>query len=234
MFTDITSKLELDVMQSAELHEAVELAQQYKMPAMVVHPELAGFASIARGSAQGKFKIIVPVDWPKGDKHGMAKMQGMAIEALSQDGFEILASATGVNSIHSELAAITDFIHKHLSQLHEVRIVLGVFNRTEAQVNAICEAIKGIPTPTIIRTDHNLRLQQSKANTEKQKELIESLHSKVSAPIKISGNINSLNIVRGCTGATRYAVGLRELKNIIRDLKKQEQQRQAELEKARA
>ena len=214
-----TTKLEIDVMQMSELSEAIDLSIQYHMPALVVHPDLAAEANLGRGMRQGRFKIIVPVDWPKGDKFGMAKMQGMRIEALSQDGFEIIVSnKKNASDIKNELLAIDKFIRNQLPPHIEIRVVLETFTRELDEIARICDVLREVPAPSYVRVDHHIRIQQAKANAKKHKDLVDFVREHTAIPIKLSGNLNTLKIVQSCDPA-RYAVGLKEAKSIIKEVR---------------
>ena len=86
----VISKLEIDVMNMNEVTEASQYALKYKLPAIVVHPGLSSEAIIARDRAGGKYNIITPIDWPKGEIFGMNKMRGLYTDNLEADGFEIM------------------------------------------------------------------------------------------------------------------------------------------------
>lgn len=220
MIHAITTKLEIDIMQGTELTDALEMAFIHLMPSVVVHPDLVTDAVIQRTVKQGRFKIIVPVDWPKGDKKGVFKFQGMQVDALSQDGFEILVSAsTNRSLIKDELKQIDSFIKDHMPPTTEIRVVIGVLNRDPEVWETICDVLKEVPAPTLIRTDHTLRIQQAKANTQVHCDTIEAIKRHTKRPIKISGNISSLKVLATCP-ANKYAVNLKQAQGIIAELRK--------------
>ena len=126
MLNAITTHLEIDVMQAMELEAAMNMAQAHKVPALVVHQDLVATAIVMRSIKRAQFKIITPIDWPRGDVYGMAKMTGLTHDALSSDGFEIMLTAKEhINEIKAEAKAITEFIKQHLSTICEIRFVLG-------------------------------------------------------------------------------------------------------------
>lgn len=218
----ILNKLEIDVMQASELGEASELAHKHHLPALVIHPGLASDGHIARGRVRGKFKIIVPVDWPKGENFGMNKMQGLSIDALEADGFEILLTPnkTAIET-RNEAKAITEFIRQHVSQTAEVRFVLGSHTRDVEQVSKLSDGLTKIPTPTYIRNDTHLKLQISKANPEVHNAISELILSHVRAPLKICGNIVDIRTMAECKNIARFGVNLLQAKNIIKEFKQQ-------------
>lgn len=220
MLHGLTTKLELDVMIATELRESVELAFEHKMPAMVVHPDLVQDAVMFRGLRQGRFKIIVPVDWTKGDRRGLQKFQGMSVESLSQDGFEILLTPTSsVNEAKTEMSNISKFLRDFYPSTIECRYVLDASSLEPNIWQAMCDGMQGTPAPQLVRTDRNLRLQQSKTSVQAHTSLIESITARTGAKIKLCGNISTVRIVTSCK-AERFGVNRKQLDNIITDIKK--------------
>lgn len=218
----IYGKLEIDVMQVNELHEAVETAYKYSLPALVVHHGLSSEAIIAKNRAGAKFKIITPIDWPKGEVFGTTKLRGLTTDALEADGFEILLTPNKtVNETKNEAIAITDFIRRHIGQQVEIRFVLGCHTKSEEEIAKICQGLVGVRTPAMLRTDTQIKLQVSKANVNEHNRNIATIQSIVKTPIKVSGNINNLKCVTECDAATRFAVSLIQAKTIIKEFKSQ-------------
>lgn len=217
--SNIMRLLEIDIMQSNEINEAYDLVTKHKMPAVVVHQDLINDAIVARSIKQGRFKILTPIDWPKGEKDGMAKMQSMKVEALNTDGYEILLSFDDhKDNIKREIQQLSNFIRNELSQLSEVRFVIDVFNRDIEYIKRVVEALKDCPKPSIIRNDHNTRIQQSKANVKTHMEMIEVLQKNSHLSIKISGNVQ-VKTITSCQRASRFAVNLRQAQGILKDVK---------------
>lgn len=218
----IFNRLELDVMQANELSDSIELAMKHNFPAIVVHPGLSSDAIRMRGRFGGRFRIITPVDWPKGDNFGSIKMRGLSTDALEADGFEIcLTGGKDEGATRNEAKALTEFIRRHIGELVEVRFVLGAFLRDEANILSMCRGLVGVRVPTFIRTDTQLKLQVSKANTEAHNLLMDSIRGIIRAPIKISGNITSVRSVTGSPDASRFAVNLAQARGIIKEFTQQ-------------
>lgn len=216
------NRLEIDVMQANELMEAAQLTVKHKLPAMIVHPDLSSEAFIARGQLGGKFKLITPVDWPKGAIFGMNKMRGLSTDALEVEGFEILLTGgMNVTETRNEAKVLSEFIKQHLSEQHEIRFVIGTQIRDEENVKTICEALKGIRTPAYIRNDTQLKLQVSKANSDVHNGTMEMIADIIRVPIKISGNINGFRVLTSCQGASRFGVSLLQAKAIIKEFQQQ-------------
>lgn len=219
-------------MQANELDQAIQLACQHSMPAVVVHPQLVAQALVAKGRRRGQFKIITTVDWPRGEVYGMNKLRGMTIDGMQMDGFEIMLTAGRSEAeTRNEAKSLTDFIRNHLSPIAEIRFVLGTLMRSEEDVLRICRVMKDVPAPALIRTDHHLKAQVTKANAKTHVALMQKLRTVTAHQLKLSGNIDSVRTIAGCLhvpaasgggpGASRFAVNLQQAQAIIRDLQQQ-------------
>ncbi len=218
----IFNRLELDVMQANELKESVELAFKYKFPAIVVHPGLASDALRARGAVRGQFKIITPVDWPKGDNFGNIKFRGLSMDAIEADGFEImLTGGKTEGDTRNEAKALTDFVKKQISEQTEVRFVLGTYMRDEENILALCRGLLHIRTPAVVRLDTQLKLQVSKGNTDEHNRFVAMVRSVVQVPVKVVGNVTGVRSVTGCPNAARYGVNLLQARTIIKEFQQQ-------------
>ena len=222
--TALFNNIEIDVMQSNELADVVELAVKYAIPSIVVHPEISADALLQRIKWQGKFKILTPVDWPKGECYGDTKLRGLTIDSLNCDGFEFLLTG-GRSQIdcQNEMSALTNFVRNHISPIVEIRFVLGAHHSDENVVD-ICKAMKSVPSPSCLRTNHQLKLQVSKANPDTHNEMINKIKEIISVPIKISGNIKDIKSMMLCQDAVKYAVSLAQIKNIIKEVQRQPDQ----------
>jgi hypothetical protein len=218
----VFSKLEIDIMQAHEIMEAANLLVKYNLPAMVVHPNLSGDAMIARSKVGGRYKIITPVDWSKGDTFGDKKLRGLSIDSIETDGFEILLTA-GVSETdtRNEARVLTEFIKHRIGELIEVRFVLGTTLRASDQIEVLCKGLLDIRTPSMIRTDVMTKTQTSKANTEEHNKAIKLVKSFINAPIKLSGNFNAMKSIAGCSEAARFAVSITQAKAIIKEFNNQ-------------
>lgn len=221
----VLNKLEIDVMQANELYEAVRLTVKHKLPAMVVHQDLAGEAYIARGQTGGQFKLITPIDWPKGNIFGMQKMRGLSTDALEVEGFEILITG-GMKMVETrnEVKALTEFVKTYLDEIVEIRFVLGTQIRDEENIKNICEALLDVRMPAYIRNDTQLKLQVSKANPDIHNDTMEMINDTIRIPMKISGNVNGVRTITSCLGASRFAVSLLQAKTIIKEFNQQPDQ----------
>jgi hypothetical protein len=214
----LSTRLEIDVLQAKELEEAAELAAYHIMPAMVVHQELIQSALFMRVRKQGKYKIIVPIDWPKGNNQGVAKFRDVPVHILEQEGYEILLSpAKSDDHAFKELKAISDLV-RYFSGSSELRFCLDTLGRPEKEWLPYCKMLSKIVAPDLIRTDHNTSFQQSKANVAAHTEIVTKIEAMTPRPIKLSGNIHSLKTMLKFKTA-RFGVSLKQAKDILQELK---------------
>jgi hypothetical protein len=217
MSIDITTKLEIDVMQGNEILESFEMAHKYRMPAIVIHPSLSSDALVCRGRMKGNYKIITPVDWPKGEAFATEKFKGLSLDSLDTDGFEIfLSPKKNPDDIKKEISACTDFLKKFMGELFEIRFVVGTRTKDEALLKNIYEAFVHIKNPNMIRDDITLKTQNYKANPDIHNAFMDSVKVAISCPMKVSGNIDNLDIISKCPSSKRFGVSLQQAKSIIR------------------
>lgn len=223
MTGSVLNKLELDVMQINELLDASEIVSKYKMPAMVVHPNLAAEAMAARMRVKGRYKIIIPIDWPKGENYGNIKFRGVSKSALECDGFEIYLTPNKTeNDIKNEAKALTEFIKAHLGDYVEVRFVIGNLSKNKDDIISMCKGLLAVRSPTLIRSDVSLKLQQNKANTDVHNDFCDTVNtSGFHCPIKLSGNMNNLRSITSAPNVLRYAAGVQQAKIIIKEYTQQ-------------
>lgn len=219
----VINKLEIDVTQATEVQEATMFAAKHKLPALVVHPSLALDAIFARGRAGGKYKIITPIDWPKGENFGMLKMRGLDLHALDTDGYEILLTPNKTEiETRNEISVLTNFIRNHLSTTVEIRFVIGslVHENAIAKMNGLLKN----PMPSFIRNDIHTKIQASKANFEIHQETHKEMMQIVKTPVKLSGNINSKKMYQDCSFAQRFGVNLSQARAVLKDFNSQDNQ----------
>lgn len=228
----VYSKLEIDVMQLNEVQDAVHLAIKHKIPSLVVHQSLSGDAIMTRSKMGGKFKIITPVDWPKGEIFGDLKLRGLSFDSIETDGFEILLTAgKSETDTRNEARVLTEFLKGRIGDHVQVRFVLGSSFRSYEQIENICKGLVGTRTPALIRTDIQLKTQINKANPDEHNKLIKMIASHINVPVKLSGNINTLKSITSCLDASKYAVNLLQAKAIIKELQTQKNEPEAISEK---
>lgn len=215
----ILTRLEIDVMQQNELFEAMELAFKYNLPAIVVNQVIFADAIIAKIRMGARFKVITPIDWPRGENFGTIKLRGALAESLDTDGFEFMLTPNkNETETANEANAITEFIRQRFPPHVEIRFVLNTLQITPENLEAMCRGLSKVRTPNFIRTDINLKLQQNRANPEIHNALIETIKKNgVAFPLKLCGNFNTLKSTMECDNAARFAVGLSQAKVIIKE-----------------
>jgi hypothetical protein len=217
-FDSKVSRLEIDVLQLNELKDASELSVKFKLPAMVVHTQLVREALLVRGRSQGIYKIIVPVDWPKGENYGLTKLRGLPIDSMTVEGFEFMLTPNkSVLETVNEYNAIMKFVKEYLGDQIDIRFVIPVTSITDTNFDDMCSAFVGLRTPNLIRLDNVTKIQLSKASPDIHNVNIERVRSKVGYPIKISGNITSFQHITNCAGASKFAVCLQQAKVITKE-----------------
>jgi len=214
----ILNRLELDIMQANEIREGVELAFKYNFPAVVIHPNLAGDLIRARGAVRGRFKIIMPVDWPDGVNNGIAKMRGLGIDQMEADGFEVALGHHDEGAIRRDAADLTEFLKTQIGRDQpEVRFVLGVYNRSDDSILQVCRGLTGVRTPALLRLDTKLKLQVNKANTDEHNRIASLIRSVLPTPIKVVGNVNGVRNITACKDANRFGVNLLQARTIVKE-----------------
>ncbi len=218
LYNSKVSRLEIDVFQSNELRDASELSVKYKLPAIIVHPQLIQEALLTRARCQGTFKIIAPVDSPKGEKYNLLKLRDLPIDAMSIDGYEfIITPNKSTAETALELRNLNKFVKDYLGTTIEIRFVILSSSISDINFNNIVDALVGLQTPNYIRTDFGIKQQNSKVSLELHNAYAARIKSKVGFPIKISGNLTSFDQIDTCPGATRFAVGLQQAKVITKE-----------------
>ena len=213
---DLISKLEIDVLQHNELSEAVELAIKNGLPSLVIHPNLIPDAIVLRGITRSSFKIIAPIDWPKGDVLGYSKFKGMTTDVLESEGFEFAINAQMPESVIAEqIGGLTELVKTKLSATAEVRFVLSS-ERTEEEVQKFANGLKDARTPAFVRNDILTKNQQSKANANAHNKFADTIKNAINVPIKISGNLNNYKTLSELVFA-RFGVNLQQAKTIIKE-----------------
>lgn len=212
-------KVELDVMKQNQLAEASDFCAKHKCPTMVVAPDLVTNATVSRSLVRGSYKVLTTVDWPKGTQFLSDKFRGLPSEALNADGFEILLTPTKRVGANKEIKFLSDFFKEHFPPTIEFRFVLGWYDqeRTTEHFAAMCEAMKLIPNPSMIRTTHLTKVQASEGLPEAHDELIKFITSIKPVPVKISGNVN-MHVRSKCKRAERFACTLDQAVQLQKEL----------------
>lgn len=225
MINAITTKIELDVFSASDVIRACQLAVKHKIPCLVVHPELVEQVQFERIKCGGDFKIIAPVDWPKGDVRGSLKLRGVNKASLSSDGFEILLShGISVNESKSEVKALLGFVEQYVSRFFDVRFVLKSINEDSSFVN-VCSAIADVGSSVIVRSDCRIKAQSSKANFKAHSGIVKKISSVCPYRIKLSGNVD-LKLIEQCISNNlsiyRFAMSVQQFDSFISSIQSQD------------
>lgn len=216
---ELLTRIEIDVFQGNEILESFELAHKYRLPAIIVHPSLSSDALVCRGRSKGKYKIITPVDWPKGEVFSTDKFKGLSLDSLETDGFEIYISPKKQKGdIRKEINSCTEFLKKFIGELCEIRFVIGTRTKDEADLASAYEAFRDLKTPTLIRDDITLKTQNYKANPAIHSAFITNMSQFLKCPIKVSGNLDCIEDLLACEPAKRFGASLQQTKGIIRSI----------------
>jgi len=211
-------KIELDINKPQIVRPASEFAVKNRCPAVVTIPELISHAAISRGVLNGNYKILSTVDWPKGNRSLFDKFRGMPSEALAADGFEILLSQLPRNDAIKEVRFLSQFLKDNFPPTIEIRFVYG-FGMPDRKIELFkdyCEALKFIPTPTLVRTTPLTKVPASSGSIEAHQNNIDLIRSLRDVPVKISGNIN-LKILSGCKAA-RYGCSFEQARLLFNEI----------------
>ena len=211
----IPHKLEIDVLQVSDVEEAAQLSYKYGFPAMIVHGSIINDALVARGKIKGKYKIITPIDWPKGEKSGSLKFRDAVAEIFETDGFEIMLSDEITGHINAEVTQIVNFIRTNLGEHIDIRFVLGAYTRPNYA--DICAGLKNCRLPNFLRLDIPTKGQVTKCNSDTHNQIISDIDKILSIPIKAAGNINNTTTIKN-VNASRFAVNLVQARSIIKEM----------------
>jgi hypothetical protein len=209
------AKLELDCFQMSEMLECMEFAAKHNLPAVVVHQGLSSDALILRNKVRGKFKVVVPIDWPKGDHFGNLKFRGLTIDSLEGDAFEIVMSpGKSIIEMKNEARVCTDFIRTYLGSTQEIRFVIPTNKTDVAAIGELAGLFTGIRNPAFVRFGFAHKAPVHKINRVYNTEIRKKLFEAVGSPIKMCGNIQTIEDVDSI-GAARYGVSLAFAKAIV-------------------
>jgi deoxyribose-phosphate aldolase len=224
MINAITTHLELDIDKSQDLDQAFQLAGIHKLPAIIVSPQIIPQALPTRIKRRGLFKIIAPIDWPRGDSYGNLKMRGISDAMLRVDGYEIMLTGNCTPAeTRNEAKALIEFVKTFIGQQQEVRFVLETATRPADDVIKACDALKTL-SPNFLRLDHHTKTQAMKANPTLHGSFAARIKEVNGRPLKASGNVHSIAIVRQliASGFERVAVNFQQFLDIIKELKEEQ------------
>lgn len=226
MISALTTKFEIDVLPNAhDLDKACLLAVSHVCPAIVVPPQLASQAILNRSRRNGQFKVILAIDWATGQSYGMLKMRGFTAEMIGVDGYEIMLTGNKYRAeTKNEADSLTKFIKNYISELTEVRFVLGTTSRPADEIEQICGALNEVRAPALIRTDIITKGHVSKASVAVHKAELDLIRGVTSLPVKVSGNIESFKhadaLMEHPNKPDRFAVTAQQFISVITEMAK--------------
>jgi hypothetical protein len=231
---DITSRLEINCNDPMiPLPVVAERASKASAAAVIIHDvNLLPPLYQTKMSSGGRWKIILAVDFPFGEKWVLDKFKTIgSIDLEAVDGFEIMLSQKKFNNQDlteidtlNEIQIITDFIRQMGNGL-EVRFCIDYFSRSTALIENACKAFKR-SAPVLIRLDQHLDKPGVGISTITK--AIEHIRRFTPAPIKVSPNITAALEDEGITlldaiteleqDVARFDVTVVQLDSIIDDL----------------
>ena len=216
----IGSCIELITTTEAELKEADKIASSIGCRTIYVVPNLVQIAGVARSLSNGKYKIYIMVDHPKGLHYGMDKFKGTSADFFLADGYDITLTPNRSRSdIEKEVTNTYSFIKEMIGSHVDVCHTLNVSIRDEEEL-ALCGGAFYKNPPTKIKTESSPMIQPTKANLVTHCRTIEILRKHCMAPIIISGNVNH-EIYNKLRTSCKIAVSPKQYEQMQEQMKKQ-------------
>ncbi len=224
MISNITTKIELDVLTGSEIEKAISYVAQHVIPAIVVPPSLLEQVIMERIKSKCQFKIICPIDWPTnahggGTQFASAKLRGVTAEMLRADGFEIMMTGGRTQAENlQEIRELGNLFGSHMRG-KDCRFVLGSSTRNIAEVIQMASVMKEIPNAALVRIDHNCKFPMSKDDHLK---MIDEIRAVFGGPIKICGNLidaSAITSIANANSNVSYGVTVSQFGSILRGLR---------------
>lgn len=220
----ITTKMEVNIRRgktaATDMFQLSTFLIKSRIPAVVVEPEFVENILIDRSKYVNAYKVICAVDFHNGKHFALEKIRDLPQAALSADGFEILVSPNRPDKESlNELRGLTQFF-KSIDPMKEIRWVLGLRTREIPNLECILEHMRTWPG-SFIRTDTNLEIPS--LGIDDYIEDIDFIRSKVSTPIKVSGNVDFALINALSDVASRFDVTATQARKIAREAHAAEQ-----------
>lgn len=221
---DITTKFELNLTDpTIPIPVATELAAKNRVAAVIVHdPALIHPMIQARMACNGRFKVILAVDFMDGEQYAMAKFRNYTtdVDITAADGFDIRlttfkAQHTPLNEVEvfNEIKVLREFLYG-IKNIYDIRFTLDIFSRPSEQVDYALKAISKIPC-NMIRLDRHLSIHESKVNPIVINNTIEHIRRFTATPIKLSTNVTREIIDEFKNKVARFDVTPTGLQQII-------------------
>lgn len=196
---DVSTKFELNLNDpTVPIPVVTELAAKHNVAAVIVHdPALIHPMIQARLACNGRFKVILAVDFVDGEQYAMAKFRNFTadVDVTAADGFDIRLSTTKAQGIplneievFNEVKVLRDFLYG-IKNIYDIRYTIDIFSRPWEQVEYALKAIAKIPC-NMIRLDRHLNIHESKVNSTTIANTIEQIRRYTATPIKLSTNVD--------------------------------------------
>jgi len=183
------SFIELIATTEDELKEADKIAANGSARTIYVMPGLIQIAGVARSLSNGKYKIIIMVDYPKGSHYGMDKFKGTPTDFFLADGYDIiLTPGRTPTEVENEIKIVNSFIKTMISQHSMVCYTINASMRNQAEIEACARAFSSSP-PGLIKLEASTTVQPTKANLEVHKNTIKLIRNSCTSPIAVCGNV---------------------------------------------
>ena len=224
---DITSKLEINVDDPRiPVPVVTEFAAKCHAAAIVIDdPALIQPYIQSRMSTNGKYKIILAVDFKKGTNYAMAKFRDYTtdVDITSVDGYDIRLTTTKAQNVplnevevYNEIQVLKKFLGQ-IRSTFDVRFSIDIFSRPWDQVEYALKTIAKVPC-NMIRLESHLAIHESKANIDLTKRAIESIRKYSPVPIKVSTNVDRAMIDALKGMAARFDVSMVGMQKIVASL----------------
>lgn len=224
---DITSRLEINLDDPrVPIPVVTEYAAKYRASAIVVQdPTLIHPLIQSRLSTNGKYKIILAIDFHSGAEYAMAKFRNFSrdVDITQADGYDIRLTTNKANNtplneveVSNEIRVIRDFLQK-IRPTYDVRFTIDMFSRPWAQIEHALKTLAKVPC-NMIRLETHLAIPESKANIDLTKKAIETIRRYTPLPIKVSTNVNRAMIDGLKDVAARFDVNMLGMQKIVASL----------------
>jgi deoxyribose-phosphate aldolase len=220
-------KLEPDL-QAGNVREAIQagmFALKHRCQAIIAAPALVSSLLTDKAVRGGQFNVIAAIDFPNGRNFALDKWKDVGKEVLSADGFEVMLSMGRLPAeCRNEIRIVTEFIKGQINPLAEMRFVLRVFDRTQAEIEECLKGIAAYP-PAMIRLDHRTSAPNTIIDLKKQIEAITLIRKHVATPIKVSGNLDfqALKELSNIQKVHRFGVSMSQAREIVNAVRKEEE-----------
>lgn len=211
----IINRLNLIVDNENLTKEADEFARKNGCKYMFVTPELVNAIGVYRGVNNGKYKIIVMVDYPKGSTYGTDKFKGMPAEFFLTDGYDLILSHSNIDKLVAEAKSLHSFVKTMIGSTY---ITCFTINRSLYKDNDLSPLYSELSSlvPDMVKIESSPKVQPTKANLDTHQQTISDIRSHYNGNIIVSGNIDAecyVNIPN-----REFAVSLPQAHNIISGL----------------